>query len=290
MTDAAPQDAPLAPAPVGPPPQPPRGYVAESFGAFFGDPTWFKRSLIGMVLVAVPILGDAAIRGYGLIWMRETAWGGGDTLPTNPKVEDALMGGLRVLGASIVWGFLALVVLLVGILIGSVIYWPIAEMNDARLVSTVVAAVVGAVFGLVGLALFLVSIVLSEVGIARIALYQRAAAGMPFGGLRAFYRLHPWGFWRALGTSLVAGLPVMAIGIPAYVLVSSESLPFAVGALGLLLYLPMYLASFCGSMISARAYGRWLREIDPRTLPPLGVKVADDGSWEAAPTTLGPPT
>lgn len=283
MSDATPQDTPLAPAPASPPPAPPRGYLAESFGTFFSDPTWLKRALVGMLVVAIPILGDIAVRGYGLRWMRETAWGGGDTLPVNPSVEDTLMGGLRVLWASIVWAFLGVFVFLVTAIIGTVSYMPIAESADSSMASKIAAIVVASVFGLVGVAFLLVSGVLAEVGVARIAIYQRATAGMPFAGLRAFYRLHTAGFWKAFGTSIVAGLPATVIAIPIYFLLQSDVLPYPVRALTMLLYLPLYFMGFCSSMISARAYGRWLREIDPRTLPPLGVEVADDGTWEAPP-------
>jgi hypothetical protein len=283
MSDALPQDAPLAPAPVSPPPTPPRGYIAESFGAFFADPTWFRRALIGMVVVAIPILGDIAVRGYGLGWMRETAWGGGERPPANPKAEDTLMGGLRVFWASIVWGFVAAVVLLALLIIGAVVYISVTESADAPVAWMVAADIVITVLGLVGLAFFLVAGVLVEVGIARIAIYQRAAAGMPFAGLRAFYGLHARGFWRALGTSILASLPTTAIAIPLYFLTESDWLPFPFSALAMLLYLPLYFLTFCASMISARAYGRWLREIDPRTLPSLGVDVAEGGTWEAPP-------
>jgi hypothetical protein len=283
MTDATPQDAPLAPAPVGPSAQPPRGYIAESFGTFFADPTWFRRALIGMVVLAVPILGSIAVRGYSLRWMRETAWGGGDTMPVNPAAEDTLMGGLRVFWATIVWGFFATIVLLAGTFIGVLTYLPITEPADSQLTSKIAAAVVGAMFALVGLAFFLVSMVLAEVGMGRIAIYQRAAAGMPFAGLRAFYRLHASGFWRALGTGLLAGLPIVALEIPVYLLMERDLLPFPFSPVTTLIYLPLYFVSFCSAMIGARAYGRWLREIDPRTLPPLDVEIADDGSWEAPP-------
>lgn len=273
---------------MGPPPQPPRGYIAESFGTFFGDPTWLKRALVGMLVIAIPILGSIAVRGYSLRWMRETAWGGGDTLPVNPAAEGTLMGGLRVFWATIVWAFLATIVLLAGTFIGVLTYMPIADSADSQLTSKIAAAVVGTVFGLVGLAFFLVSVVLAEVGVGRIAIYQRATAGMPFAGLRAFYRLHASGFWRAFGTALLAGLPILALEIPVYLLMESDLLPFPFSLITTLIYLPLYFLTFCASMISGRAYGRWLREIDPRTLPPLGVEVAADGTWEAPPARPTP--
>jgi hypothetical protein len=113
--------------------------------------------------------------------------------------------------------------------------------------------------------------VLEMAGIARATIYQRVRAGMPFRSVFELYRCHTNGLWRAVGTYILATTPMVVV-LLAFMAVSiaAESVAPALGTLVLFAsYLPTGFLTFCGLMIGGHAFGRWLREIDPRTLPPL---------------------
>lgn len=258
-----------------------RGYLAESIGVFFSDPTWFKRALAGMVLMIVPVLGQMAVSGYSLMWMRETAWGTGDAMPSKPPAGKTLLLGLRVAVVDLVWLLLGSIPLFVSSLIATGLIFsspfPSVDFTTGAVATSSTSPIVAEVFGIVivalGALLFAACIVLARVGIARLSVYQRLSIAMPLSGQIAFVRAHPRGFWRALGTGLVASLPYLAIdGLVTATQSKSQTLT-ALGGLHWALYLPLGFAWFCAMMISARAFGRWLREIDPRTLPAFGAHV-----------------
>lgn len=276
----------LIPQPPTPVPGSGRGYLAESFGTFFRDPTWFKRALVGALIALVPLVGPIAILGYSMDWMRETAWGLGERMPVTPEPGRILSIGFTGFLVEFVWLLLGLLPLLVGVGVASAIVES-TIMSQLEFIPgggtptvtgpPVESFVAAGVIGVVVFVLLVVCVVLARAGLARAAIYLRAQPGMPLSGVSRFIGLNRSGFWRAIGVSLLAQLPGFAMSFGAGLMRSNRAFLDPVALSSWLLYVLAAIPSFCATMISARAFGRWLREIDPRTLPPLGADVDDYG-------------
>jgi len=269
-------------------PAPSRGYVAESFGAFFGDRSWFGRALVGMVVWNVPVIGPMAILGYALQWLSETAFGRGKTMPTKPKPGETLLLGLQGLAVQIVWTLLGLVPLFSGLLVGVGLYFSVLMPGSDRKIgapvrpgsSSLIAEAFGVVVVSFGVLAFLAFVLLALVGISRLSIYRRVSAGMPLSGTTAFVVVHGRTLLRALGASALASIPTIALDVA---ISATPAQGLALTPLNIthwLLYLPYGFASFCTTMIWARAFGRWLRDADPSTFPEPGARVDREGHAE----------
>lgn len=255
-----------------------RGYLSEAVSAFVGDPTWPKKALIGTAVQLIPIVGWLAVSGYSMVWMRQVAWGSEDGLPKRTAPDEVVLNGLRILGVGLWWGAAGLIGL--AVLLAAAIGIGIAT-NEAALPVQITGGVAGAALGLLGLAVFAWTTVTASAGAIRAIIYQRVAMGTSTDGPWAMVKRNRSGFWRAFAIEfLLVNIPngivnigmqltTDAIGSDAY---DRYLLLFLGGTLAVSLIMGFF--TFCTQMISAYAYGRWVREIDPMTLPPVRQNVS----------------
>jgi hypothetical protein len=197
-------------------------------------------------------------------------------MPRNPEPGETMMSGLRVWGVQLAWGLLGIIPLIIGTIAGLGVMLSFigsALAPDSGAITSPAFSWVGQTLAtiviLAGLALYIACMILASAGVARVALYGRAKAGLPLNGVLAFAKLNGWGFWKALGTSLLAMLPLFAwtIAVEWWLGAYQGDRPSFLASYTL--FLPAGLVWFPARLISARAWGRWLREIGPGTLPAL---------------------
>lgn len=249
-------------------PEPKRGYVAESFGEFFGDRSWLLKSFLGGLVLLVPLLGLILVYGYGLRWMRLTAWGMDDGLPPFDKPEQALATGWRAFLVRLAWAVASLLPLTV-LAVAAVAILSITSRDGDM---TVVTAIAGL---LVGIALLITVIAVSlllGVAVVRSAMYERFGAGLNLREIRQMISANQRGFLAIIGVKVLGSLMIYLVESPIFLFTAlsdntSSSVGIAAFALTWVWYIPTFMAVFAAMMIGMRAYGRWIREIGPSTLP-----------------------
>lgn len=249
-------------------PQPQKGYVAESFGEFFGDRSWLLKSFLGGLVLLVPLLGSILVDGYGLRWMRLTAWRVDDGLPAIDNPEQLLKTGWRAFLVRLAWAVASLLPLTVLAIAAFAILSITSRDGDM----TVATAFAGILTGIALLVTVIAVSLLASVAVVRSALYERFGAGLNLGEIRQMIRGNRRGFLAVVGVSLLGTLMVYLVESPIFLFTalsdnSSTSFGIAASALTWVWYIPTFMASFAAQMIALRAYGRWIREIGPSTLP-----------------------
>lgn len=250
------------------------GYIRDSFSAFFAQPGWWWRSALGALLITIPVVGPIVVRAYSLRWMRRTAWDPGSPWPPLTQPKDLLRVAGRFVAVGLGWGFL-IAVIAVPVVAGYIglMIW----MDESGFMTSVPAAVPIVVAAITTTLLFVAivaALLLVELGILRATIYERAGAGVSLDGPLQLLKRHPGGFVRALATAFLAGIPAAALGalqeVPGRYLDIDPALSATLAAVTTALLLPTAYIEFCALMISDRAWGLWISEIDPRTLAPLG--------------------
>lgn len=250
------------------------GYIRDSFPAFFAQPGWWWRSALGALVIAVPFVGPIVVRAYSLIWMRRTAWDPSSPWPRLTQPKELLPVAGRFVAVGLGWGFLFAVfaVPVIAGYIGLGIW--MEESGFTASVPAAVPIVVGAIATTLLVVAIVAAFLLVEIGTLRATIYERAGAGVSLDGPLQLLKRHPGGFVRALVTALLAGIPAAALGalqdLPGGYIDLDPALSTTWAAVTTALFLPTAYIEFCALMLSDRAWGLWISEIDPRTLGPLG--------------------
>ena len=229
--------------------------IGKAFSFVFEDEEWVSKILIGGLIAVIPLVGPLAVMGYALKVAQNVAQGNPRPLPRWGQFGDHLMRGLYDLVIRLVY---ALPVLIVGALFACV-----AGLAGGGASSERAAERVGAVFGLLGICLVPIMLVL---GFA-IALFA-------FGALGRFVATNSLG--AALRIGEVVGMVRKGLGAWAMVLVVAILAGF-VGSLG---------AIACG--VGALFTGFYAQCVIGHA---LGQTVVQQGmaAGDPAPVSYGPP-
>lgn len=242
--------------------------------AFFGlveRPRWWLHALVGLGASFVPLVGPLYFVGYTMSWTRSVGWGSDELPPLTPS-WNYVRQGLWNLGISLMF---LLLVIVPAVLLGCPIMTLGAGFGADPGAGLAAMVWVLIVFG--GGALASLG---STVGTTRAVVYQDLGAGTDLRGLRDFYRRAPRDFWSAVGVMVLGYVVLMLLELPVIVAFfalgpssldpSANLAAYAALQVGSMLFsLPLGFASSTLQLIQARALGRWLRAIDPATLPPL---------------------
>ena len=265
MSDT-PAAATLLSAGAAAPPAPPEHFslsVTEAWHAYRADPHWVRKSLLGGLASAVPLLGTLGVSAWLVGYERRVAWGKDRPLPPVGELEPFALRALYLFVGSLVWALPLYAILFVSIFVfvaalGLFIALAASGRPGEGIAGIVLLSVGFAV--VISLVAIAYSLVL-QAAVARFALYDRLDAFWQVREILATLK-GTWKplLWATLRVWLLSMAVVFALEI-AYFLIL-----FAFGALALLLFLPV--ASSGGSGHDAAA-----------TLAIGGVLLAQMGLW-----------
>lgn len=242
------------------------GYFSRSAQIVFGDPKWWRKALILVVVGAVPLVGAVYKLGYEMVFLRDVAWGMQQGLPRFDDSGGKLKTGLLGFIVDFIWSLVLIPVLVAIVAVYVLISLPATSRHGAAphpptfpwwfsLIIWIPSAILG---------------VWSSVAMLRTAIYTDTGAGLQVSQVVALTRRERPGFLKVTGLMLAVSAAALLLGIlgqyavslPAIDLTLRPMASFAWVLLSSLVTTPAGLISFC-------AYGLWAQDTDPSTWPPL---------------------
>lgn len=248
------------------------GYFSRSARIVFGDPKWWRKVLVLVLVNAVPFVGAVFMYGYEMVFMREVAWGVQRGLPGFDDIGGTLKTGFLGFIVGFIWYLALIPVLLVALGVFVLTSWPAAWRHGA-------APYPPTFPWWLSLIIWIPSAILSvwsSVAILRTAIYTDTGAGLQLSQVVALTRRERPGFLKVTGLMLAAMAAASLIGVlgqyiaslPAIEASLRSTVSFAWALLASFVTTPVGLISFC-------AYGLWAKDTDPSTWPPLSQRKAE---------------
>lgn len=216
------------------------------------SPGWFKNILLLGLLSFVPVFGQMCTSGYAIEWGHKAAWRVQSPMPYK------LFG--RENSKMLRWGWFALVIELVFLIVPYIVYTIGGSISDASQVPSLgmyshgtgagygnaAGVAFGGIVEFVGLLGIAFAGLLSWAGIIRMTIYDRLGTGLQFKQVWKMAKRDFGGLLRILGMELIVGAVICLLGFAVF----AVSL-FVGGASFLFALLGSYAYGFHGSMGAA---------------------------------------